>query len=47
MTILNSKVDDIIACQNDDDLLSADDQDTINVIEQLLEYYQNVSCKVR
>jgi hypothetical protein len=36
MTILNSKVDDIIACQNEDDILSMENGDTINVIEQLL-----------
>jgi hypothetical protein len=47
MTILNSKVDDIIACYNEDDILSDGSVDTISVIEQLLEYYQNVSCKVR
>lgn len=45
MNILHSKIDDVIACQQSDDTL--DVHDTVSVLEQLIEYYQNVAAKLR
>lgn len=45
MNALNNKIDDIIACQDVSD--SEEVYDTVGVLEQLLEYYQNVAAKMR
>jgi len=48
MIELNNKLDEIISCQqsNDEDSLSERDSATLLVLEQLLNYYENVSAKV-
>ena len=48
MIELNNKVDEIISCQqqSDSDSISEQDADTLIVLEQLLNYYENVSAKV-
>lgn len=46
MIVLNNKVDEIISCQQANDSLSEEDTNVVNVLEQLLEYYENVSAKV-
>ncbi len=48
MSVLNSKMDDILACKGLDQTGSREELcDTLNVFEQLVEYFQNVAAKLR
>lgn len=42
---LNQQVDDLIACEDNTD--SSEYENTITVFEQLIIYYENISCSLR
>ena len=44
LEVINQRVDDMIACDERD---SEEIDNTISVFEELIEYYQNVSCSFR
>lgn len=44
LEILNQRVDDMIACESQTE---EDVENTITVFEQLIQYYQNVSCSFK